>query len=166
MGLTPACAASKASPDAVSSTHSARPKAVTPRSPAPTQADRVIFETAAGPRAVRVEVVASRAARAKGLMGRETLAAGFGMLFVFERLEVQTFWMRNTLISLDMIFIAGEPSGGHARVVGVVHEAAPHSTQIRSVERASRFVVEVPGGWAASHGITAGVEVRFDGPAQ
>jgi hypothetical protein len=99
-------------------------------------------------------------------MGREVLAAGSGMLFVFDTLEVQTFWMRNTLIPLDMIFIAGEPAGKGARVVGIVHEATPHSTQIRSVDQASRFVVEVPGGWAAAQGIAPGVVVRFGAPTQ
>ena len=131
----------------------------------PAQAGRVTFEVTSGTRHVSVEVVATAAARAKGLMGREKLEAGDGMLFVFDRLEVQTFWMRNTLIPLDMIFIAGEPSGAEARVVGVVHEAAPHSTVIRSVPQASRFVVEVPGGWAATQGVVSGVSVRF-GPPQ
>jgi len=135
-------------------------------SPGPGQARRVVFETPTGPVTVQVEVVATPASRAKGLMGRESLAAGLGMLFVFDTLKVQTFWMRKTLISLDMIFIAGEPTGKGARVVGVVHEAAPRSTQIRSVEQASRFVVEVPGGWAAAQGIGPGVEVRFDAAAQ
>ena len=88
------------------------------------------------------------------------------MLFVFDTLKVHTFWMRNTLIPLDMIFIAGDPTGAHARVVGVVHSAQPHTVELRSVEPASRFVLEVPGGWAASHGIKAGVGVRFDASPQ
>lgn len=134
--------------------------------PDPRLVDRVVFETPKGPAAVQVEVVATRAARAKGLMGREVLAAGSGMLFVFDTPKVQTFWMRNTLISLDMIFIAGEPTGKGARVVGIVHEATPHSTQIRSVDQASRFVVEVPGGWAAAQGIAPGGVVRFGAPTQ
>ena len=170
-GFALGCGAPKSSTSAVPP---AEPPAATAREAQPAasalvppgQASRVIFETPTGPQHVMVEVAATPQDRRKGLMGRETLAPGHGMLFVFDGQKVQTFWMRNTLISLDMVFIAGEPSGANMRVVGIVHEAMPHSTQIRSVEQASRFVVEVPGGWAGDHAIGAGVGVRFDAPGQ
>lgn len=133
---------------------------ITPRS-----AGAVVFETPSGAVDVTVEVAATGPQRRKGLMGRKSLSVGHGMLFVFEQHEVQTFWMRNTLIPLDMIFVTGEPSGRGARVVGVVHGAVPGSPEIRSVPAASRFVVEVPGGWAESKGIADGVPMRFAGSA-
>jgi len=87
------------------------------------------------------------------------------MLFVFDVEEVQSFWMRNTLIPLDMIFIAGPPSGEGAEVVGIVHGAPPHSTQLRSVGQPSRFVLEVPGGWSRANGLADGAQVYFDASA-
>ncbi|MDP6945674.1 MAG: DUF192 domain-containing protein [Myxococcota bacterium] len=170
-GVALNCGGPKSSTSAVPPAATARGAQATTPTPTPPlvppgQATRVTFETPTGPQHVMVEVAATPQARRKGLMGRKTLAPGHGMLFVFDRQKVHTFWMRNTLISLDMIFIAGEPSGANMRVVGVVHEALPHSTEIRSVEPASRFVVEVPGGWAGDHAIGAGVAVRFDAPGQ
>ena len=94
-------------------------------------------------------------------MGRQELPIGTGMLFVFETLEAHTFWMRNTPLWLDMIFITGQPSGADASVVGIVHDAKPMSTDLRSVEQASRFVVEVPGGWAKTHSVGPGIAVHF-----
>ena len=49
------------------------------------------------------------------------------MLFVFDDMAVQTFWMRNTPLSLDMIFISGPATGVGAQIVGIVHEAEPRS---------------------------------------
>ncbi len=128
---------------------------------APLKAKTVNFETTSGRVSVNAELAATPQARRKGLMGRTVLNAGDGMLFVFDREEVQSFWMMNTPISLDMIFMAGQPTGAEVRVVGVVHNAVPHSTDLRSVPDASRFVLEVPGGWSTTHGITAGVRADF-----
>jgi uncharacterized membrane protein (UPF0127 family) len=129
----------------------------------PRQAQGVVLGTASGPLRVSVELAVTPEGRRKGLMGRTAMPPGHGMLFVFDAQVVQTFWMRNTLIPLDMIFISGPPSGEGARVVGIVHGAQPHSTEIRSVPQASRFVLEVAGGWARQRGVAAGVEVSFEG---
>jgi uncharacterized protein len=129
----------------------------------PSQARAVRLETQAGTLSVSVELAVTPEARRKGLMGREALAQGHGMLFVFKAESVQTFWMRNTLIALDMIFISGPPSGDGAQVVGIVHGAPPRSTQLRSIKHPSRFVLEVPGGWSRANGLTTGAKVYFDG---
>ena len=78
------------------------------------------------------------------------------MLFLFDRAEVQTFWMKNTLIPLDMIFI-----GDNLRVVGVVENAEPMTLSPRTVGMPSRFVLEVNGGFAARFGIAADTTVDF-----
>ncbi|MDF1565381.1 MAG: DUF192 domain-containing protein [Deltaproteobacteria bacterium] len=104
---------------------------------------------------VKVELCLNDADRARGMMFRESLEGGHGMLFIFEQPKIQRFWMKNTLIPLDMIFIDSE-----GKVVGVVHEAEPLTTTSRYVDRPSRWVLEVPGGWARANGIDAGATVR------
>jgi uncharacterized membrane protein (UPF0127 family) len=113
-----------------------------------------------GPVSVRLEVARTDAARTKGLMYRRTLADGDGMLFVFDTSAEHAFWMKNTFIPLDLIFI-----GDDLRVVGIRPQAVPQSTQTISVGVPSRYVLEVPGGWAARHGIAAGTRVDLTGGA-
>jgi hypothetical protein len=107
---------------------------------------------------VRVEVVDTPEARRVGLMHRRELAADAGMLFVFPHQEHLSFWMKNTLIPLDMIFIDEAMN-----VAGVVHEAEPGTLTPRAVDAPSRFVLEVRGGWAAPRGVDAGDRARFTG---
>ncbi len=107
---------------------------------------------------VSLEVAATPAERERGLMYRNELAEGHGMLFVFDGDENHIFWMKNTLIPLDMLFIARDGT-----VAGVHANATPLSTASISVGRPSRYVLEVPGGYAASHGIVAGNAVEFRG---
>lgn len=106
-----------------------------------------------------LEVVSTQAGRSKGLMFRRQgeLDERHGMLFIFPEESVHSFWMKNTLLPLDMIFIAENRT-----VVGVVENATPLSEDARSVPGSSKFVVEVLGGVAKKHGISAGSEVVFD----
>ena len=107
---------------------------------------------------VALEVVDTPEARARGLMYRKSLPEGHGMLFVFDEESVQEFWMKDTLIPLDMLFIATD-----GRVVGIHANATPLSTATIGVGAPSRFVLEVPGGWAARHGIASGAHVELRG---
>ena len=107
---------------------------------------------------VSLEVAATPAERERGLMYRRSLAEGRGMLFVFDADGNQSFWMKNTLIPLDLLFIARDGT-----VVGIHANATPLSTADIAVGKASRYVLEVPGGWAARHGISAGARVDFRG---
>jgi uncharacterized membrane protein (UPF0127 family) len=107
---------------------------------------------------VEVEVAATRDARTRGMMWRTELAAGKGMLFLFPEEEVQSFWMRNTLIPLDMIFI-----NTGMKVAGIVERAEPRTLTPRSVGVPSQFVLEVPGGWSQSVGVKKGGTVEFEG---
>ncbi|HEX8701228.1 MAG TPA: DUF192 domain-containing protein [Myxococcaceae bacterium] len=106
---------------------------------------------------VEVEVAATPDSRRRGMMWRTELAAGKGMLFLFPEQEVQSFWMANTLISLDMIFITSD-----MKVAGIVERAVPESRVSRSVGAPSQYVLEVPGGWSQSVGITKGSAVEFE----
>ena len=105
---------------------------------------------------VRVELARSGQERAQGLMFREHLDADAGMLFLYDEETIRRFWMRNTLIPLDMIFISA-----NLRVAGVVENAEPQTDTPREVDQPSQYVLEVNGGFAAEHGITAGTPVEF-----
>ena len=93
-----------------------------------------------------------------GLQYRRELADDQGMLLLFPAEETLNFWMNNTPIPLDMIFI-----GSDLKIVGIVHDAVPFSTTTRSVGAPSRFVLEIKGGLAKQKGIEAGDAVRFEG---
>ncbi|MCP3097698.1 DUF192 domain-containing protein [Myxococcus sp. K15C18031901] len=107
---------------------------------------------------VEVEVAATPPSRQRGLMWRTELADGKGMLFLFPHQEVQGFWMRNTLIPLDMLFITSD-----LHVAGIVSRAAPRTFDSRSVGLPSQYVLEVPGGWAEKVGVRKGATVEFEG---
>jgi uncharacterized membrane protein (UPF0127 family) len=118
----------------------------------------VVIETRAGARhVVSVEVVRTDAERARGLMERRELAPDAGMLFLFEETAEHPFWMKNTLIPLDMIFLSEE-----GRVLGIVARATPGDLTPRSAGGPSRYVLEVAGGWSAAHGVAVGDRVRFE----
>ena len=107
---------------------------------------------------VALEVAATPETRSRGLMYRSELADGHGMLFVFDDDANHEFWMKNTLIPLDMIFITVD---GH--VAGVKKNTTPMSTAGISVGTPSRYVLEVPGGWAERRGVVVGDRVDFIG---
>lgn len=106
---------------------------------------------------VEVEVASTPEQTARGLMYRRHLAPDAGMLFLFARPRHLTFWMRNTYIPLDMIFITSD-----MRVLGVVENATPLTDDVREVDGISQFVLEVNAGFAREHGIVAGTPVRFE----
>lgn len=106
---------------------------------------------------VRVEVAITSAQTQRGLMFRRQMDADAGMLFLFAQQRQMTFWMRNTYLPLDMIFITSDH-----RVLGVVENATPETDSPREVEGESQFVLEVNAGFAREHDITAGTAVRFE----
>jgi uncharacterized membrane protein (UPF0127 family) len=120
---------------------------------------KVIIATEAG-RELRfnVEIADTPAKRELGLQYRRELAADHGMLFVFPEEKEQSFWMKNTPIPLDLIFISKS-----RRIVGIVEEAVPFSLDSRSVRAPSQFVLEINGRLSRRFGIKAGDAVRFEG---
>ena len=107
---------------------------------------------------VNVEVAATNAKRELGLMYRRHLDEQAGMIFLFKQPQHLTFWMKNTLIPLDMIFADSD-----GRIVGIVENAAPLSESIDAVDGDSQYVLEVNGGFCKRHGIIAGDRLRFIG---
>jgi uncharacterized membrane protein (UPF0127 family) len=118
----------------------------------------VTIESAARPLSFRVELAITRAEQARGLMFRQHLDADAGMLFVNEAPGPLVFWMKNTLIPLDMIFI-----GADHRIVGIVENAEPQTETPRRVEGSSQYVLEIGGGLSSKLGIQAGQRVEFQG---
>ena len=121
-------------------------------------ADRATFSGRGRMVEVAVEIADNPAERARGLMFRQELPQGRGMLFVYEQPQRVAFWMRNTLIPLDMIFIdaRGEVRHVHANARPLDETAIPGAIAgDASPERL--IVLEVPGGDAARLGITPGM---------
>lgn len=102
-----------------------------------------------------VEVADDGAERAKGLMFRKDLSPGAGMLFVYERPQAVSFWMKNTLIPLDMVFI-----GPDGRVNGVHANAVPGDLTPIPGPSGTLMVLEIKGGLAARLGLGEGAEMR------
>lgn len=107
---------------------------------------------------VRVEVADNAQARELGLMYRQHLDPDAGMLFVFKEPQHLTFWMKNTEIPLDMIFV-----GADGTVAGIIENAEPFSERMVAVSGNSQYVLEVNGWFARRHGIKAGDRLEFLG---
>lgn len=122
-----------------------------------TTAPKVHLATPSGEVAVEVEVVDTWPKIEKGLMYREHLGLENGMLFLMDHEEDWGFYMRNTLIPLDMIFIAKDFT-----IAGIVENAVPRDETSRRVGKPSLYVLEVNGGWTRKHGVVAGAKVRFE----
>ena len=101
------------------------------------------------------EVAATPGARAQGLMFRRDLAPGAGMLFDFGRDEVVGMWMKNTFISLDMVFADRDGT-----VRGIVRNARPRSLDTISSRVPVRAVLELNGGEAKRIGLAPGDRLR------
>jgi len=108
---------------------------------------------------VDVEVAERDEERSRGLMFRKKLSENEGMLFRFEHERELSFWMRNTCLPLDMLFIASDGT-----IVGI-EENVPtlNDDTYGAGDCASRFVLEVNAGWARRHGVKAGQKLIFGG---
>jgi uncharacterized protein len=113
--------------------------------------DRLVLHTATGDYMFRIEIADDGAERAKGLMFRNELAPDAGMLFDYGQEQETSFWMQNTLIPLDMIFIGADG------VVKTIHvNAKPLDTTAIPSGVPVRFVLEIPGGRSKEIGLAVG----------
>ena len=103
-----------------------------------------------------VEVADTPMKRTFGLKFRRDLRSDQGMLFIFPEEKVHVFWMKDTPLALDMIFI-----GRDRKIVGIVRETQPFSTESRSVPGSSLYVLEVRGGLCRQKGFGIGDTVSF-----
>jgi uncharacterized protein len=117
--------------------------------------DSLEIATSTGRHAFQVEIANNDATREHGLMDRRYMAPDHGMLFEFDREAPVAFWMKNTYIPLDMIFIA--PSGV---VTHIAANAEPLSERVIPSGGPSVAVLELDGGIAASIGLKVGDKIR------
>lgn len=124
----------------------------------------VTIETARGPVSFNAEIADTPQRQARGLMFRTELADDRGMLFPFERPQRASFWMRNTVISLDIIFV-----GVDGRILNIAERTVPYSEDPILSDGLARAVLEIRGGRAEELGIRPGDRVRhriFDAGAR
>lgn len=122
---------------------------------APLPVSDLTIATAHGPVHFTVELANTDESRRRGLMFRKHMAADHGMLFDFSRPGYQAFWMKNTILPLDMIFIRGDGT-----ISSIAADTKPYSlAPVRSQERV-QAVLEINGGRAAALGIMPGQRVR------
>ncbi|MBI2085630.1 MAG: DUF192 domain-containing protein [Candidatus Aenigmarchaeota archaeon] len=117
--------------------------------------EKIIYFSSGGKNVTLLVTVADiEETRAKGLMFVKTLGENEGMLFVFPDESVHTFWMKNTPISLDMVFVAS-----NGTVVGLIEGATPcekDPCETYSVDADSKYVVEVNAGFVKKNEISLG----------
>lgn len=97
--------------------------------------------------------------RSMGLMFRNELGPNEGMFFIFREDTTSPFWMKNTLISLDIAYI-----GSDKKIVSIVQKAPPQTETLRHPDGPYRYVLEVIGGRTEALGIRAGDTVEFQLP--
>lgn len=120
----------------------------------PVDPERLVIVTGAGERSFSIEIADEEGERSAGLMFRRSMADDHGMLFVFEQTRRLAFWMKNTPMPLDLIFI-----GDDGRIVSVL-QGEPFSTAPIAPVGAARFVLELKAGTAQKAGIGDGDRVR------
>ncbi|MDT8324685.1 MAG: DUF192 domain-containing protein [Bacteroidota bacterium] len=111
--------------------------------------------------AVTVEIAESEQARTQGLMGRKNMAEGQGMLFIFPTEEYRSFWMANTPLPLDIIFVNSAGS-----IVTIQRNTVPYSEESIPSTAPATYVVEVNAGFCDRHGVREGNLVRWVRPSR
>ena len=134
-----------------------RPDLVTAANPATTanMPDAATALVVFGSDTVRAEVANTAETRSRGLMYRDEVPDGTGMLFVFDREALRSFWMQNTYVALDVAFI-----DANFTIVDI-QQMEPETTDIHDGARPAMFALEVRQGWFAGKGISVGDRCEF-----
>jgi len=127
---------------------------------APADEVDLIFKKPSGEKTevFRMEVVATNSDRMRGLMFRKSLAANAGMIFLFHEEREHSFWMKNTLIPLDMVFVSSA-----WKVVGALENVLPLTEDQRTVGIPSQYVLEFSAGTIKRLGVSSGAAVEVTG---
>lgn len=106
---------------------------------------------------IAIEIADDDSSRTRGLMQRTSLPDRSGMLFIFPQEELQSFWMANTQMSLDLVFVNSD-----GEIVSIAKYARPLSTEPVVSEGPARYVVELEAGFADSWGLIEGDAVEWE----
>lgn len=117
----------------------------------------VTFSEAPGAPRIGVELADDDAERSRGLMYRTSMPEEQGMLFSWGDERPRSFWMRNTCIPLDMLFLSKD-----GFIVGILEQVPVMNEASRSVACPAAHVLEVNAGYVRSHGVKAGQRVAFE----
>lgn len=118
----------------------------------------VAFIDAPGSPSVQVELARDDTSRARGLMYRTSMPEGSGMLFSWAEESPRSFWMHNTCIPLDMLYITKE-----GIIAGILEQVPTLNDAPRGIKCPVAHVLELNAGWARAHGLQPGMKVRIDG---
>jgi len=129
-----------------------------PEGPPKLRTGKISFPDAKGAPLTTIEVAESDHDRQRGLMYRTRMGEDRGMIFTFAEKDDHTFWMHNTCISLDMLFIDDD-----GVIVGIEESTPTMSDDTFSVGCLSKYVLELNAGWTRAHGVTAGQKVKLEG---
>ncbi|MFK7807157.1 MAG: DUF192 domain-containing protein [Saprospiraceae bacterium] len=135
------------------------PPTTAPAVPTFKEEGKLTFKKADGTaiREIKLEVADDDKQRAQGMMYRKNIPNDTGMIFLFPEAKPQSFWMRNTYVSLDIIFV-----DENNKIVNI-HENTPTLTDDQFPSTApSKYVVEVAGGYTNAYGIKAGDMIEFE----
>jgi uncharacterized protein len=134
------------------------PKASAPPDAGPKAAPaRVIIHAKSGPAVFEVELALDEPSQERGLMFRKEVPPGTGMLFVFPAESPRVFWMKNTLVPLDMLFLSKART-----IVGIIENAEPLTLTPRDPHVPAQSVLELAGGTAFARGFKVGDSVDFE----
>jgi uncharacterized membrane protein (UPF0127 family) len=105
---------------------------------------------------IDIEVAQTPDETQQGLMYRRSMQDSCGMIFIFNDEEEQSFWMKNTYIPLDIIYVSAKKE-----IVSVAADCRPLSEESIPSGGKAKYVVEVNGGYAAKHGVKKGDKIDF-----
>lgn len=104
-----------------------------------------------------VEVANSEEARSQGLMNRDSLDKDKGMLFLFPNEDMRYFWMQNTKIPLDIIYVNSKK-----RIVHIVENTEPYNLKLLSSKVPAKYAIEINAGLSKAQGIEKGQRMSIE----
>jgi uncharacterized protein len=119
---------------------------------------RVTFIDAPNSPSADVELARDEASRERGLMYRTNMPEGSGMLFSWQDERIRSFWMHNTCIPLDLLYITKDGT-----IAGILEQVPTMNDAPRSIKCPVAHVLELNAGWARSRGIAPGMKVKIEG---
>lgn len=119
---------------------------------------KIVFADAPGAPRVEVELARDDAARERGLMYRTSMPEDHGMLFSWDSESPRTFWMRNTCIPLDMLYVDRD-----GFIAGILEQVPTLNDAPRGIHCPVAHVLELNAGWARAHGVAPGMRLSIEG---